>query len=388
MGPHASLLPLIEAARQIEQDADDRSGIVRRSFGVTVRSINKDERSVDVVVSTDSLDAYGDVVDQDWDLKRYSKNPVLLWNHNRSIFAGPEADLPIGRAEAVLRNGQLEARLYLVDERANPMAEKVWQGFVQKSIHAVSAGFRPHTVTREMVEDLEFFRLSDNELYEISVTPIPANADAVAKAKALGQLHELAARPRNGTAKSTKQEPTASPDAKKERSMEIKELEDKIKSLEAAAAKNAEAMATTTKALESANATITELKASVSDLTGKCAAKDVVIAETQGKLDAETKLRTEAEKTVTTLKVDALVGKKITPAEKEHFVELALTNPGLYEKMIAGRADIPTAVDKTVVGAEKTADAARAADADPEQGFEELVPPVRETRGYEEALDD
>jgi HK97 family phage prohead protease len=374
MGSHASLLPLIEAARNAEQEADDRTGLVRRSFGVTVRSLNKEERWVDVVVSTNTLDAYGDVVDQDWDLKRYSNNPVVLWNHNNSFFAGPEADLPIGHGDALLRNGQLEARLFFVDERANPMGEKVWQGFLQKSIHAVSAGFRPHTVTREMVDDREFYRLSDNELYEISVCPMPANPDAVAKAKALGQLKALAA-------KSTKQEPTASADAKKERSMEIKELEDKIKALESTAAKNAESMATTTKAFEVANGTITELKASVTDLTAKCAAKDVVIAETQSKLEAETKLRTDAEKSVTTMKVDALVGKKITPGERDEYVELALERPALFEKMMAKRADIPTAVGKSVVGAEKSTDAERATTADDGVGFEQLVP-EQHTRGF------
>jgi HK97 family phage prohead protease len=383
MATHATLQPLIEAARNAAEEAEERAGFVRRSFGITVRSINKDERYVDVVVSTDSLDAYGDVVDQDWDLKRYSKNPVVLWNHNRSFFAGPEADLPIGHADAVVRNGQLEARLFFVDERANPMAEKVFQGFVQKSISAVSAGFRPHTVSREMTDDVEFYRLSDNELYEISACPIPANPDAVAKAKALGQLKALAAR-----STTTKQVSTASSDAKKEPAMEIKELEDKIKSLEAAAAKSAEAMATTTKALEGAQATITELKASVTDLTGKLTASEKSHAETTTKLEAETKLRTDSEKTVTTMKVDALVGKKITPAERDEYVELALERPALFEKMMAKRADIPTAVGKAVVTAEKSATKDdRTAAADDGVGFEQLVP-VAATRGFEDDGDD
>jgi hypothetical protein len=71
---------------------------------------------------------------------------------------------------------------------------------------------------------------------------------------------------------------------------------------------------------------------------------------------------------VTTSKVDALVGKKITPAERDEFVELALSNHALYEKMIAKRADLPAAVDTLVVGAEKGIPAPASAAADSGNG--------------------
>lgn len=349
----ASLLPLVEAARGAEAAADEENDqLVRRTFDVTVRALNQEERSVEVVVSSESLDAHGDVVDQDWDLKRYKRNPVVLWSHNNSFFSGPEADLPIGYAKDVaVRNGRLEATLVFVDEKANPMAEKVWQGFRQKSLHAVSAGFRPHSVSREVEDDFEYFRLSKNELYEISVCPIGSNPDAVAKEKALTQLKALAAK----STRSAAPEINAPIGAQKEPAMETKELEDKIKTLEAAAAKNAESLSTTTKALETANA-------SVADLTSKLAASEKAFADTSAKLEAETKLRGEAEKTVTTLKVDALVGKKITPAERDEYVELALERPALFEKMMAKRADLPAAVGKVVVEAEKGIPAPIAAD--------------------------
>jgi hypothetical protein len=38
---------------------------------------------------------------QFWDLSRFTKTNVVLWNHNIGVFYGgdPEAALPIGRAE-------------------------------------------------------------------------------------------------------------------------------------------------------------------------------------------------------------------------------------------------------------------------------------------------
>lgn len=347
--PHASLLPLIEAARAADRGADGEQDIVRRSFGVTVRGLNQDERSVDVVVSTDTLDAHGDVVDQDWDLKRYKKNPVVIFNHGGGFFGCAEDDLPIGYAKNVgVNDGQLEATLVFVDEKANPLAEKVWQGFRQKSLKAVSAGFRPHTISREMEDDREFYRLSGNELYEISVCPIPANPDAVAKSKALAQLDRLAG-PKTTKASET---PAVTPKgATQEKS--AMDLEQRIKELEASAAKSADAIATTTKALETANA-------QVADLTGKLAASEKSLSEATAKLETEAKRAEAAEKAekaakdeVTKANVAALVGKKITPGELEGFVELALSNHALYEKMIGSREDLPTAVGTVVVTAEK-----------------------------------
>ncbi len=157
-----------------------------RSLQIKAPAIDKSARSVDVIASTDALDAYGERVTQDFDLARYKANPVVLWNHNLgAIFSGPQASLPIGYARNVgVRDGQLEATLVFVDEAANPLAELVWQGFLQNSIHAVSIGFNPGTVATEKENGQEYVRLSQNELYEISVTCMGANADAVARARA------------------------------------------------------------------------------------------------------------------------------------------------------------------------------------------------------------
>jgi HK97 family phage prohead protease len=338
--------PATSAAREflgaLTEKNDD--GLVRRSFGITVKAGSLDEkrRCVRVIASTDSIDSYEEVVDQTWQLARYNKNSVVLYNHNRVGFLGlggaPEHTLPIGYAEDVrMVDGHLEATLCFVDKNANPLAELVWQGFLQGSIRAVSVGFLPHSVYEETENDRDILHLADNELYEISAVAIPANADAVALSADGGgkERDRLRARARAANPKS----PSARAEPP-ENTMDPKEVE---------------------KQLTAAEATITAQKTAIAGLEAsvKTAQDAQKTAETALKT-AETALeteKTEHEKAKASLltatsekstsegklierEVDDLVGKKITPAEKVEFLELRKSNPELFAKMVAKRADL------------------------------------------------
>lgn len=171
------------------------SDLVRRTFGVSIKAgtLIESSRSVRVIASTDAIDSYGEIVDQSWILDRYTRNPTVLYNHARAggLFTSTPAveTLPIGFASDVaVVDGHLEATLNFVDERATPMAEMVWQGVRQGSLRAVSVGFRPRDVKTEKVDDVEVYRLQNNELFEISVVPLPANSEAVAKSAETNRL--------------------------------------------------------------------------------------------------------------------------------------------------------------------------------------------------------
>lgn len=155
--------------------------IIRCSYSVEVRERAApadgaaDDRTVDVIASTDEVDAFGDVVVQDFDLARYVRNPVVFWGHE-------SWGKPIGFSDPVsVEDGKLKATLHFVDERANPEGEQVLQGFRQKSIRAVSIGFRPGKVTPGQIDGRDVFFLSANELVEISAVGIPANPGAIAE---------------------------------------------------------------------------------------------------------------------------------------------------------------------------------------------------------------
>jgi HK97 family phage prohead protease len=159
------------------------SELLHLSHSFQVRAMAQEERTIDVIASSEAIDSYGEIVAQDWDLRRYLANPVVLWGHN-------SWGMPIGRASDVrVETGsdgknQLLAKLHFVDAKANPMAEQVWQGIVQGSIRAVSVGFRTKNVSVKPIgTDKEILVLSGNELIEISVVPIPANPEALAIGK-------------------------------------------------------------------------------------------------------------------------------------------------------------------------------------------------------------
>ncbi len=307
-----------------------------RSYGITVRGINLERRSVDVVASTDTLDAFDEYIDQgSWDIEsRFAGNPVCLYNHNRTegFFTAiqPKDTLPIGHCEnTMVRGGKLETTLVFVDEKANPMGELVWQGFIQKSIRAVSVGFKPKNVKAEMREGKEILRLSECCLYEISVCPMGANPDAVAKerAKSLAQLKALAA---SSAAPSTRE---ATPQENAGMTIDQKTIDtlvaDHAKALDAANTKAADAV----KVAEKAVADLATATAASAKLTEE---RDTAITLAKS---FETKLKAAAD-AIIEKDVEALVGKKITPAEREEYVELAKTNKSLFDKMIAKRVDM------------------------------------------------
>lgn len=166
------------------------SELLRLAYGFEVRGVEDEKRSLDVIASTTAIDSYGEIVVQDWDLKRYLNNPVVLFGHSAW-------DMPIGHASNVrVENNQLLATLHLVDEKANPMAERVWQGVKQGSLRAVSVGFRTkgNPSTAE-VNGKPVLMLTGNELVEISIVAIPANPEAIAlQAKAFQDIRALAER--------------------------------------------------------------------------------------------------------------------------------------------------------------------------------------------------
>lgn len=172
---------------------------LRLQYGVSVKAAQSgDSRSFDVIASTDDVDMEGDVLVQDWDLARFIKNPIVLYYHNilASPWGGgePEDSLPIGFASSVgVEGGKLRATITFVDEKASELAERCYQGFLQKSLRAVSVGFASKRGRMESIDGRDVFVLSGNELLEISVCPIPCNPNAVAetRAKSLDVLRGL-----------------------------------------------------------------------------------------------------------------------------------------------------------------------------------------------------
>lgn len=148
---------------------------VTKRAQLQISSLDEASRSFEVVASTASVDRHGEIVKQDWKLERYAQNPVVFFGHE-------SWDLPIGKASSVrVEDGRLHARITLVSEKANPRAEQVMNLLREGALSGVSVGFKPGKRSVEKVEGREAVAYSENELLEISVVGVPANAEARAK---------------------------------------------------------------------------------------------------------------------------------------------------------------------------------------------------------------
>lgn len=310
-----------------QQAAMKDSDIVRRVFSVKLKGeADTESRSVRVVASSDAMDSYDEIVEQSWLLERYRANPVVLYNHNRVGLCGaPEDTLPIGHATDVeLVAGKLEATLHFVDEKANPLAERVWQQFKQGAMRAVSVGFLPHTIRQELRDDQEIFVLSDNELFEISATPIPANPEAVAKSaeRNRDQLKRMVEqrgaivvtpttnlRPPYARAKSPAQ-------SGQENAMDPKELQAKLDRIEAEKQ---------------------ELEKALKSEKDKNSNLSAELEQRGAALTKATEQRDAFEAQVIALEVKALVGTVISPAEAPRFEKLRKSDKELFDEMVADR---------------------------------------------------
>jgi HK97 family phage prohead protease len=128
-----------------------------------------------MMVSTSSPDREGDrVLAEGVDLTNFQKNSPLLWAHDAR-------SLPIGAVTSVevLGHGLRAAWRWL---RGDPFADRVARAWDQGVVRAASIGFAPRTSEPNAWGGRDF---TSWELYEVSLVPIGANAEAVRALKAL-----------------------------------------------------------------------------------------------------------------------------------------------------------------------------------------------------------
>jgi HK97 family phage prohead protease len=165
-------------------------GIIRRQVAFDVRGIDAEARAFDMIASTAALDSHGDVVEQNFNLSRYKKNPVVLWNHNAFGFldgSRPEDFLAIGKSSKIrVEDSALQMRMTLVSgtDAEEPLVNKIWRRVDQGVQRASSIGFRPGLVHEEKTPGGVIYHLDENEIYEVSLVPIGSNPEAVMKSAA------------------------------------------------------------------------------------------------------------------------------------------------------------------------------------------------------------
>jgi hypothetical protein len=166
------------------------STITRRGFVARLDDVSSKERTVTAVITTDAVDSYKEVVvPKGIDLKRYRKNPVVLWNHNLDP-AVPK--VPIGKnlwIKPGSSNRSLVARTQFADDEAGHRFFALYESEV---LRAWSIGANEDLskcgapVEKELRDRPEWAKcrrvIRACELVEYSAVPIGANPEALTTA--------------------------------------------------------------------------------------------------------------------------------------------------------------------------------------------------------------
>lgn len=150
---------------------------------ITARNLTPDQidkRQAEFVISSESVDSYGTVFRMEgWDLKRYEKNPIVLYAHRSH---GDDPDNIIGTGEVFVDGDVLVGRVTFEPADVNPKAEKVFRKVQAGTLRMASIGAKPtdgHWGVKEAGEDPDVLYFDRQELIEFSIVPVGSNPDAL-----------------------------------------------------------------------------------------------------------------------------------------------------------------------------------------------------------------
>jgi len=141
------------------------------------------DRTFKFIASDETPDSYGDVIlASGWDLKRYKRNPIVLFGH--------KTEMPVGFSPSTKVEGtKLIATIKLADEGTSDFIDTLFKLMKQKIVRAVSVGFRPTmdpSIRRDKDGHMLGYEFNGQELLENSVVSVPANPNALSLAKSWG----------------------------------------------------------------------------------------------------------------------------------------------------------------------------------------------------------
>lgn len=327
------------------------SELVHCSLACEVKKLDIAERTVDVVMSTAAIDRHGERVELDWELRSFKANPVVLWAHE-------SRDLPLGRCENVRIEGlALIGTIRFASAAANPKAEQCLQLFREGVLNAVSVGFIPHSYRFEKDDDEEILVLSQNELVELSVTPTPANPEALVRRRQKALAIAASEHKSNDQAAPGGDPKTEAAPPRKEETMSTtdneKSLQDKVEKHAATIAEQGVSIKQLTDRAEKAEKALADATAKNVEAATKLSAFEAQTKALADERDATAKRVGDLEAKLFDQEVEALVGKKIKPTEKPTFLKLLKQDRGLFDEMVAQRSDMKLDESVTEAGAAK-----------------------------------
>ena len=138
------------------------------------KEIDRENFTMRFVMSTPEIDRHGEIINQNgWDFGPFLKNPVVLWGHDQSQPA-------VGKVISIEKiNGNVEGVVKFAANE-NPQAKILFDLYAEGFMAAVSVGFM--NLKWMYDEVLDVITLLENQLFELSLVNVPANASALSKA--------------------------------------------------------------------------------------------------------------------------------------------------------------------------------------------------------------
>ena len=132
----------------------------------TVFTKAEGDNKFDVIMSTDSVDRHGEVVEQNWDLKPFKKNSVFLDSHNYNSIEHILGKVNKSKVKDNKLQGEIE---FMLDNPKGLLAYNMAKGGF---LNATSVGFIP-------LEFSDEGQIMKSELLELSAVSVPANPEAL-----------------------------------------------------------------------------------------------------------------------------------------------------------------------------------------------------------------
>jgi HK97 family phage prohead protease len=181
--PERTLITVDEFRAAARAKKPPKSATVVRFSATQPKAVEGQARTLRFCFSDGSVDRAGDTINpQGWDLTGFNKNPVALWAHD-------SYSPPIGRASNIIveEGTRLMGDIAFVDAETYAFADTIFKLTQGGYINAVSVGFVPKDYEWSDEDGREWgIDFKQQELLEISVVPVPCNANALVEARAKG----------------------------------------------------------------------------------------------------------------------------------------------------------------------------------------------------------
>jgi len=173
--------------------------INRFGFVHEIRDDAESTRTISFIISDETRDRHGTVLNMDgWDLENYKKNPIVGYQHELygSFLSDTNPDNVIGSGNVFIDKKKLIGEATFEPEKINPLAEKIFQKILLKTLRAASVGFIPkgkgaYGKDKEGPgEPDETYYYAGQELLEFSIVNVPSNPNAT-KRKIFQQFGEM-----------------------------------------------------------------------------------------------------------------------------------------------------------------------------------------------------